>query len=148
MSTDVFGDLREWKRVLEHLEYLKNSGQLDESQEGLARLLRYRFNWRIREKAVHSLSSLSAPENHILLVVLEIIADEHTEFDLRTLSADALCGLISMRQKRDRWSRQLKATVMGRLRETINEHHPGDFQRAVKRVIDCAQQHKHVTASF
>ena len=75
MSTDVFGDLREWKRVLEHLEHLKNGGQLDDHQEGLARLL-------------------------------------------------------------------------GRLRETINEHHPGDFQRAVKRVIDCAQQHEHVTASF
>ena len=24
MSTDVFGDLREWKQVLEHLEYFKN----------------------------------------------------------------------------------------------------------------------------
>ncbi len=36
---------------LERLVYLKNSGQFDERQEGLARLLRYRFNWRIREKA-------------------------------------------------------------------------------------------------
>ena len=99
MSTDIFGDLREWSRVLEHPEYLKDTGELDEHQDELARLLRYRFNWRLRERAVQSLSVLSAPGNQILLVVLEIVADEHTEFDLRTLAADALCGLISKRQK-------------------------------------------------
>jgi hypothetical protein len=29
VSTDVFGDLREWKQVLEHLEYLKNLQRLN-----------------------------------------------------------------------------------------------------------------------
>ena len=148
MRTDVFGDLREWNRVLGRLEYLKHSGQLDEHQEGLARLLQYRFNWRIRANAVHSLSSLSAPEDQIFSVVLEIIADEHTEFDLRTLAADALCGLITMRQKLDRWDGELKVMVMERLGDTINEHHPRDFQRAVKRVVECAQQHERVAAAF
>jgi hypothetical protein len=92
------GDLRQWNRVLEHLEYLKDSGELDEHRDELARLLRCHFNWRLRERAVQGLSALSAPENHILLAVVEIVADERTEFDLRTLAADALRGLISMRR--------------------------------------------------
>jgi hypothetical protein len=148
MSTDVFGDLREWNRVVGHLEHLKHSGQLDKHQDGLARLLRYRFNWHIREKALQSLSTLSAPEDHILLLVLEIIVDEHTEFDLRTLAADSLCGLISMRQKRDRWSGELKTTVIERLSQTMNANHPAGFQHALKRVIDCARQHERVAAGF
>jgi hypothetical protein len=45
----------------------------------LSRLLRYRFKRRIREKAVASLSTLSEPDDRILLLVLEIISGEHTE---------------------------------------------------------------------
>ncbi len=142
MSTDIFGDLREWKRVLEQLEQLEASGHLDEHQEGLARLLRYRFNWRIREKAVQSLATLSAPEDHIFSVVLEIVADEHTEFDLRTMAADSVCGLISMRQKQGRWDGDLGRLVMDKLTAALNPHQPPGFQRAVKRVLDCAKQAK------
>jgi hypothetical protein len=140
MTMDIFGDLREWNRVIGQLEQLKDSAQLDEHQDGLARLLRYRFNWRIREKAIQSLSTLSEPDDRILLLVFEIISDEHTESDLRTLAANSFCGLISMRQKRDQWASELKTAIVERLSATMNPHHPVDFQRALKRVIDCAHQ--------
>jgi hypothetical protein len=148
MSTDVFGDLRQWNRVLEELEHLKTRGLLDEHQDGLARLLRYRFNWRIREKAVQSLSTLSAPEDHILAIVLEIIADEHTEFTLRTLAAESLGGLFSKRQNQGQWDDELARTVLQKLGETVNPHHPVDFQRAIKRLIDRARQHDRVAAAI
>jgi hypothetical protein len=140
MMTDIFGDLREWNRVLKQLEQLQDTGQLDDHQDGLARLLRYRFNWRLREKAVQSLSALSEPEDRILLLVLEIGCDENTGFDLRTLAADSLCGLISMRQKRGQCRGELKRRVIERLSATMNPYHPVEFQRAAKQVIDRAQQ--------
>jgi hypothetical protein len=140
VTTDIFGDLREWNRVIDQIELLKARGELDEHQEGLARLLRYRFNWRIREKAVQSLSTLSEPEERTVLLVLEIICDEHTAFDLRALAADALCGLIRLRRKRGQWSADLQRTTIERLSAAVNSHHPIAFQRAVKRVVDCAQQ--------
>jgi hypothetical protein len=146
MTTDIFGDLREWNRVAEQLERLKDSGELDQHQDGLARLLRYRFNWRIREKAVQTLSALSDPDDRILLLVLEIVADENTEFELRTLAADSLCGLISMRQKRGRWMADLGSDILERLGASMNPHYPVEFQRAAKRVIDCAQQNERVAA--
>jgi hypothetical protein len=140
MTTDIFGDLRDWDRVIEQLEQLQDSGQLDDHQDGLARLLRYRFNWRLRGKAVQSLSTLSEPEDRILLLVLEIACDEDTGFDFRTLAADSLCGLISMRQKREQWSGELNKGISERLCATMNPYHPVEFQRAAKRVMDCAQR--------
>jgi hypothetical protein len=48
MSTDVFGGLREWIRLLEQLDHLKDSGQVDERQDGRAPPLTYRPNWPTR----------------------------------------------------------------------------------------------------
>jgi hypothetical protein len=134
---DIFGDLREWGRVLEQLEQLKENGRLDDHQDGLMRLLRYRFNWRLREKAVDSLSALSTPEDRILFIVLDIVADEHTDFDLRTRAADSLCGLISLRQKSDSWPADLGVTVAGRLAEVQRVRQPPLLEKAVKRALEC-----------
>jgi hypothetical protein len=145
MSTDVCRDFREWNRVLEQLERPTNG---DERQYGLARLLAYRFNWRIRAKALQCISLLSAPEDRTLSLVLEIVADEYTEFKLRTLAADSLCGLISQRQKQGRWGGVLRETAIERLIAAINPYHPVDFQRTVKRVIDCAREQERFPAAF
>ena len=56
MSTDVFGDFREWNGVLKQLERSTDNGHFDERHDALARLLKYRFNWRIRAKAVKCIS--------------------------------------------------------------------------------------------
>ncbi len=138
MTTDIIGDLRQWNRVIQEIEQRKLSGQLDVHQDGLARLLRYRFNWRIREKAVQSVSTPSEPEQRILLLVLEIISDEHTEFDIRTLATDSLCDLIIMWQKRGQWTWELRNSVIEKLTSTMNPHHPIEFQRAAKPASDCA----------
>ena len=138
MSIDIFGDLREWNRVLRQVDELQATGQLDEHQEGLARLLRYRFNWRVRRKAVESLSALAAPQDQILFLVLEIAADDHTQFDLRTLAADSLGSLIAMRQKANHWSADLEMTVVEKLGGALKAHQPPEFERAIKRALSCA----------
>ncbi len=148
MSTDVFGDFREWNGVLKQLERSTDNGHFDERHDALARLLKYRFNWRIRAKAVKCISLLSAPEDRTLSLVLEIVVDEYTEFNLRTLAADSLCGLIRERQKQGRWDGELKETAIERLTTAINPHHPVDFQRAVDRVIDCAREQERVLPAF
>jgi len=148
MSTDVVDDLREWNRVLEQLKPPANRGQIDESRYGIARLLEYRFNWRIRAKAVQCISLWSTPEDRTLSLVLEIVADEYTDFNLRTLAADSLCSLISQGQKQGRWGGELKETAIERLVAAINPHHPVDFQRAVRRVIDCAREQERIPAAF
>ena len=108
MTTDLLRDLREWNRLTEPFEDLQDSGD----QYGLSRLLRSRFNWRLRRKAVQNLSTLSNPNDRIARLVLEIVSDEHTEFDRRTVAADFLCGLISTRQQRGRWTSDLKKDII------------------------------------
>jgi hypothetical protein len=140
MITDVFDDLREWKRVLEQLEHSTDTRQFGERHNGLAQLLEYRFNWRIRERAVKRISLLPAPEDRTLSLLLEIAVDQYTDISPRTLAADCLCGLIHARQKRERWGVELRKTAIERLIAASNPHHPPHFQRAFKLVIDCASE--------
>jgi hypothetical protein len=135
MSNDIFGDLREWGHVLDELERLKASGELNIHQEALARLLRYRFNSRIRERAVESLFALSAPDDRILLLTVDIIGDENTELTLRAAAADALHGLIGSRRNSDTWTAGLESAVVDKLTNVLRAQQPPVLASAVRGVL-------------
>lgn len=61
MKDNLFGNLMDWGSVLDKLENLKYTGELDNHQDELLRLLRFDGNWRLREAAVEASSDLSNP---------------------------------------------------------------------------------------
>jgi hypothetical protein len=101
MQKDVFGDLRKWGQVLELLTELKASRQLDEHQHGLARILRYRRNWQLTERALTYASDIGQSSDILLAEVLRILASPEVYLEARVLAAGALGNLIPRRSPQD-----------------------------------------------
>ncbi len=91
---DVFGNLKDWGRVLDTLESLTNQNRLDECQAGLIRILRYKDNWRLREAVLECVGRVKKPGHELMREVMGILADEDTYYDMRILAATALGELI------------------------------------------------------
>jgi hypothetical protein len=100
MTTDGFGDLSDWGRVLKLLQTFAASGHLDKHQRGLGRILRYEGNSRLREAVLRSFENLRAPSHELVSEVLRILADKDSYTDLRLLAADAL-GLLADKYRDD-----------------------------------------------
>lgn len=90
MSHDPFGSLEDWGQVLITLKDITDRGQLDQVQPGLVRLLRYRDNWRIRERALAAAGQVKDPSDTLVAAVLSVLMDEYTFVDARILAARAL----------------------------------------------------------
>ena len=88
--TDIFGDLREWGQVLRQIEQLRLAGRLDEHQEGLIRVLRYRYSWQLREAALRAVTDLRRPSKDLLDVLLGIVTDEYCDLEMRLLACDTV----------------------------------------------------------
>lgn len=97
MNGDSFGELREWGRALEQLETRRKEGRLDEVQRGLARMIRYRDNWQVRERALAASRHIRVPEPELLSEILKVALDEDTYTDARILATQALGALIPRR---------------------------------------------------
>lgn len=91
---DVFGNLKDWGRVLDTLESLTNQNRLDECQAGLIRILRYKHNWRLREAVLECIGRVKRPNHKLIREVMGILAEEDTYYDMRILAATALGELI------------------------------------------------------
>ena len=94
MSTDTFGNLQDWGRVMDQIAKLRRSKKLDQHQEGLTRLLRYRGNWRLREAALEAAREVSSPTDALLSQVLAVMMDEGVYWQARVLAAETLSQLI------------------------------------------------------
>lgn len=92
---DIFGDLREWGQVLRQIEQLRLAGQLDEHREGLIRVLRYRYNWQLRQAALRAVRDVKRPSKSLFDVLLGIVTDEQSDLETRLLACDAVRHSIS-----------------------------------------------------
>ena len=97
MRRDDFGNLRDWGSVMDRLERLRDEAVLDEHQAGLARILRYRGNWRLREAALEAIQYVKEPSDELLARVLDIVADQGLYREVRVLAARALEGMFEKR---------------------------------------------------
>lgn len=102
MSYDVFGDLQEWGRVLDQVQEMRKDGTADNHQQGLARLVRYPFNWQVRQAGLRAIAELKQPTDEVLGVAVQIVVDEKNDLETRILAGGALnrilnngCGTIS-----------------------------------------------------
>ncbi len=94
MPTYRLDDLRDWGRVLEELEELKRLRLLDDHQDGLRRILRYKENWQLRECALQCTKEVTTPRTELVKEVCSIMCDEDTYPELRMLAVDTIREFI------------------------------------------------------
>ncbi|UCC48645.1 MAG: hypothetical protein JSV41_00255 [Gemmatimonadota bacterium] len=118
---DSFGHLMEWGRVLEEIDRLRISGELDEHQRGLLRVLRYRGNWRLREAVLRAVTEMDAPGETLLSAVLEIMVDGSLYHEVRVLAAEALAsGLARAHEQKRHDLDDLKQRAVEHANELLN----------------------------
>ncbi len=83
----------EWGDALDKLNDLRKAGKLDEHQEGLARLIRYKDNWRLRETALEYAADVKKPTDALLKEIVKTLMDDAAYYDDRILAAAALGAL-------------------------------------------------------
>lgn len=88
---DVFGDLRDWGRVIHKIGQLRREGILHEHLDGLVRVLRYRYNWQLRQAAIESVQDVAKPNRPLLDALLVIASDETVQLEFRLLA----CGAVN-----------------------------------------------------
>ncbi len=136
MNGDAFGNLEEWGRVMNQLDCLKRSHELDRHQNGLIRLLRYRENWRLREAALECVRDLTHPSQGILCETLLIMMDEDLYYEVRILAAEALGELMKMvSTPTDTWPAGLRQRVTEQMHVLLDSHQPPIMHQAVRRSL-------------
>ncbi|MCP4719279.1 MAG: hypothetical protein GY860_07455, partial [Desulfobacteraceae bacterium] len=80
----------DWGIVLEKLEKLSQTRELDDYQDELIRLLRFDQNWRLREAAIESLPFIKNPGLNLAREVNALIKRKDLYYDVRILATDGL----------------------------------------------------------
>lgn len=130
MQQGAFGNLEEWGRVLTQLEQLGRDQCLDEHQDGLARLLRYPGNWRLREAALEYARHIKQPAEALVAAVLQILTDEELYYEVRVLAAEALVTLLPAAR-----NRSLEQHAVELMHALLDAPHPPVLHQAVQRVL-------------
>lgn len=95
MKDYIFGNLNDWGIVLEKLEKLSRTNELDHYQDELIRLLRFDQNWRLREAAIESLPFIKNPSLTLTREVITLIKRKDLYYDGRILATDGLEKLVT-----------------------------------------------------
>ena len=136
MNSDIFGNLVDWGDVLDMLEGLKNSKELDNHQAGLARILRYPNNWRLREAALDVISEVETPTEELLKETLNIVMDNDIYDDVRIQAARTLSELVT----RDRGAPGnlggMKSVIQERMEDLLRTPHSPVFVEGIGRSIE------------
>ena len=93
MKKDPFGNLADYRPVLELVHDLADTGKLAKCQPGLIRILRYKGNWRLREAVLKRVGEIQTPSEDLVSQVLSILADDNIYYDVRILAGHALIQL-------------------------------------------------------
>ena len=93
MKKDPFGNLADYRPVLELVHDLADTGKLAKCQPGLIRILRYKGNWRLREAVLKRVGEIQTPSENLVSQILSILADDNIYYDVRILAGHALIQL-------------------------------------------------------
>jgi nucleotide-binding universal stress UspA family protein len=130
MTHDVFGDLRDWGRVIEQVRRMRDDGSLDDHCPGLARLLRYPSNWRIRESALRAAAELERPSDEVLRAAVRILEDDEIDFKTRVLAGTAVCHALS--RSPGTISETAKSEAMKCIADLLSMPQPPALQRSAR----------------
>ena len=143
MSADVFSDITDWGKVIDLLEDLKESGRLNDCQDGLARLLRNRENWKLRESALEASKALMQPSDEVLAEALGIMMDDGLYIEARALAADAVGHLAMRRNDSSRFAPGTgREDVVGKLRSLLGSPQAPMLQEVARRSLDAIEKRK------
>jgi hypothetical protein len=135
LNSDIFGNLKEWGKVLELLDNLKQSKKLDEHQMGLARILKYGENWRLLEQVLECGKEINQPEDQFLLEVFNIMSDRNIYLDARILALNILVCLFP-RINRKNNHKLSQGLIVQNMRNILNLPGPPIFQEAVVKSLE------------
>jgi len=137
LNADIFGDLREWDKVLEVLDSLKESIKLDEHQNGLARILRYGKNWRLLERVLEDAKEISRPSNEFLLEVSRIMRDRNVYLNARMLALETLeCLVPRIPQDRKQDHNHYPTLIVRKMADMLKSPEPPIFHEAVRKSLN------------
>jgi len=139
MKPDVFGDLRDWGRVLALQRLFEEKGTLDEVQEGLIRLLKYRENWQVRERAVLLARQVKSPSDELLLAVLDMMNDRTTYLDARILAAQTLAQLAPRALARSDNGEQMRELILSRLSTLLGVVEPPVLSESIHKALSTVE---------
>lgn len=97
MERDLLGNLTEWGRVADFLEQMRRDRNLDEHQAGMARILRYRGNWRLTEQVLWLALQVTQANDLLTAEVINLLADPRSDWETRLLAARAAGHLLTHR---------------------------------------------------
>lgn len=94
MPRAILDDLDDWGDVLADLARLRKDGLLDDYQPQLARLVRYRGNWRLQAEALKCAMVIEHGDDLLVADALNVLVDRELTVELRVLAARALGHLV------------------------------------------------------
>ena len=137
MADPVFGDLRDWGRVLSLLDKLTKTNKLNNHQQELLEILRDRENWKLREAVLESVKNLDSPSDEILEEILNIMMDDMAYYNARILAADALIHLLQKRETGQERSHAVTVdVVIEKMLSLLNSPLPSFLHEAICRSLE------------
>ena len=135
MSHDPFGNLEDWGKVLVTLKELTERGQLDDAQDGIARLVRYPDNWRLRESALVAARQVKEPTSALLNAIAHVLEDRGTFVDARILAARALGDLAVRKSQKDATPAATRKALRATLQRQLESPEAPVLTRAIEAAL-------------
>ena len=137
MADPVFGDLRDWGRVLSLLDELKKADKLNDYQRELLEILRDGENWKLREAVLESVKDLHSPSDELLEEILNIMTDDMAHYNARILAADSLIHLLQRRETgQERCHAITVDLVIEKMHSMLNSPLPSFLHEAICRSLE------------
>jgi hypothetical protein len=139
MQPDPFGNLQDWGRAMELLSTLSENGTLNECQPGLARILAFQGNWRIREETLKRLRYIENPSNELIRQVINIVADANLYYEMRIIACQAIEELLN--RNHHPYYASMQTILLQTLAAQMSVPQPPIFQQALESLhsLACAK---------
>ena len=148
MNSDIFGNLREWRRVIELLDSLKKCKKLDKHQVGLARILRYGQNWRLLETVLEYGKEIIQPTDEFLQEVYHIMINRNFYLDVRIFAVQTLESLLPLRTKnRIKDQNFCETIVVRKMMDILNSQEPPIFHEVIAKSLEAIRKRQKVGIS-
>ena len=131
MQPDPFGNLKDWGPVLELVCQLADNGNLSECQPGLARILAYRDNWRLREETLKRIGAIGNPSEALTRQVLNIITNRNLYYEVRILACESMAEWL---KKNIPFDTAAKASLSQAVASQLAIPQPPIFEEALKKL--------------
>lgn len=138
MNENCFGNLMDWRAVLDTLEVVRKEGGLDSIQDELVRILKCKKNWKLVETVLECVPDIGEPSAALIEEVFKTALDYQMCLDTRVMAINSLGNVLMVLKNSNREaSLKKKQLYIAMLYRLLNTPQPPIFHDAVSKVI-CA----------